>query len=459
MINPRDLADLLGDRLINDPGSLSTTPFHDVVIDSRKVEPGDLFVALKGEHTDGHKFLDAAMANGATGVLSRIRPTSSLEGACAFLVDDPLLALQGAAKCWRSRQRARLIGITGSIGKTTTREVVAQVLSHNHEVFQSPRNFNSDIGLPLAILALGSEHDWAVMELGPYDRAEMELLTEVARPDLGIVTNVGPTHLERFGSIEATEEIKGLLPACLPADGIAILNADDERVRRMADRTSARVLLFGLSGDADVRASELETDGLDGIRFTLHMAGETARVRTPLIGSHQAMTALAAAAVASTAAMTITDIVDALANLETGSRLHPRRSYSGALLLDDAYNAAPLSMKAALDVLAEMPGNRIAVLGDMLELGSEEADSHREMGAYSVDRCDRLIAVGTRARGLADGAWDAGHSQIQWFEEQADATRMLRQDVGSSDVVLIKASYGMHLEEMVEALVSAEGSA
>jgi UDP-N-acetylmuramoyl-tripeptide--D-alanyl-D-alanine ligase len=458
MISPRDLADVLGERLQNDPGPLPSVPFHDVVIDSRKVETGDLFVALKGEHTDGHKFIVDALNGGATGILSRLLPESLPDGARAFLADDPLAALQGAAKCWRSRQQARVIGITGSVGKTTTREAVAQVLSHKHAVFQSPRNFNSDIGLPLALLALGPEHDWAVMELGPYDRAEMELLTETARPNIGIVTNVGPTHLERFGSLDATEEIKGLLPARLPGDGIAVLNADDERVRRMADRTSARVLWFGLSADADVRASEVKTDGLEGIRFTLHLANDSAAVQTPLIGSHQVMTALAAAAVATTAGMTIKEIVEALANIEAGSRLKPRRSYSGALLLDDAYNAAPLSMRAALDVLAEMPGNRIAVLGDMLELGSEEDDSHREVGAYAVDRCDRLIAVGTRARGVADGAWDAGHSQIQWFEEQGDATRMLRQEIGGDDVVLVKASYGMHLEEMVEALISAEGT-
>ena len=253
MISPRDLADVLGERLANDPGVLPTVPFHDIVIDSRRVEAGDLFIALKGEHTDGHKFLGDALNNGAIGVLSRALPESIPDGAHAFLVDDPLAALQSAAKCWRRRQPARVIGITGSVGKTTTREAVAQVLSHKHAVFQSPRNFNSDIGLPLALLAIGPEHEWAVMELGPYDRAEMELLTEVARPDIGIVTNVGPTHLERFGSIEATEEIKGLLPARLPSDGVAVLNADDDRVSRMAERTSAQVLRFGLSDDADIR--------------------------------------------------------------------------------------------------------------------------------------------------------------------------------------------------------------
>ena len=190
----------------------------------------------------------------------------------------------------------------------------------------------------------------------------------------------------------------------------------------------------------------------------MHAGGAEAAVRTPIVGVHQVMTALAAAAVALEAGLSLSDIATGIGELATGSRLRPRRSYSGALLLDDAYNAAPLSVKAALDVLGELPGNRIAVLGDMLELGSEEEASHREVGAYSVGRCDRLVTVGERARGIADGAWDAGHDQIQWFERPDLATQMLHQESGADDVVLIKASYAMHLEEMVEALVATDGS-
>ncbi len=458
MISPRALASVLNDLLLTAPSDLTETPFHDVVIDSRKVEAGDLFVALKGEQTDGHRFLDDAVARGATGLLTRVTPDALPPPVTAFVVEDPLSALQRAGRCWRTRQRARIVGLTGSVGKTTTREAVAQLLARDFSVLESPRNFNSEIGLPIALLGLGPEHDWGVMELGPYDRAEMELLTAVAQPEIGIVTNVGPTHLERFGSIEATEEIKGLLPGCLPADGVAVLNADDARVRRMAARTEARVVLFGLDAGADIRATGIESHGLDGISFTLHAGGAEAEVRTPIVGVHQVMTALAAAAVALEAGLSLSDIATGIGELATGSRLRPRRSYSGALLLDDAYNAAPLSVKAALDVLAELPGNRIAVLGDMLELGSEEEASHREVGAYSVGRCDRLVAVGERARGIADGAWDAGHDQIQWFERPDLATQMLHQEIGADDVVLIKASYAMHLEEMVEALVATDGS-
>ncbi len=454
MISSRQLAAALGTLLQPPQGALSAVPFNDIVIDSRRVKPGDLFIALRGEHTDGHNFLHDALDRGATGLLTRILPPHLPSSATAFLVDDPLRALQRAATCWRRSHKAKVVAITGSVGKTTARQAIAHVLRRKYETLESPLNYNSEIGLPLALLGLGPQHDWAVVELGPYDLAEMRLLCDIARADLGLVTNVGPTHLERFGSLERTEEIKGTLPASLPPAGLALLNADDERTARMRSRTPARVLSFGLSEAADIRASDVTSHGLDGISFRLHLQGETVAARTPLTGVHHAMTALAAAAVAHGAGFTPAEIGEALATLRAGSRLKPRRAYCGATILDDAYNAAPISMKAALNLLAEMPGRRIAVLGDMLELGSEEKAGHREVGAYTLDRCDRLIAVGERAREIADAAWDAGHREIQWFEDKESATSLLRQELGADDVVLIKASHALALETMVEALVN-----
>lgn len=460
MIDRAGMVEALGAFLLNPDECGGDAPFEDVVIDSRKVRPGSLFVPLRGEQADGHRFLGDAIERGATGLLSRMRPPDTPKEVTVFLVEDTLAALQQAAKRWRTLQSARVIGITGSVGKTTTREAVAQVLDGRFSTLESPRNFNSDIGLPLALLGLAPSHEWAVVEIGPYNRQEMELLVNVGAADIGIVTNVGPTHLERFGSIEATEQIKGLLPASLPADGVAILNGDDERARRMRSRTAARVILFGLGDDVDVRATDVTARGLDGISFTLHLPGENpVAVRTPLAGAHQAMTALAAAAVASVAGFAPSEIAAALTTLQTGSRLKPRRSYAGATILDDVYNAAPLSMRAALDLLAEMPGQRIAVLGDMLELGTEEEAAHREVGAYATGRCDRLIAVGPRAQGITDGAWDTGHREIQWFEHKEEATKLLRQEIGADDVVLIKASHGLALETMVAALITPPGPA
>ena len=453
MISPHDLATLLADQLHGTGSDLSETPFHDLVIDSRKVEPGDLFVALRGEQTDGHTYIPDAIARGARSLLVRTALPNLPTGVTAFVVDDPLSALQAAAKQWRQSLDVHIVGITGSVGKTTTREVIAQVLARKYQTLESPRNFNSNVGLPLTLLGLGPEHRWCVMEMGPYDLAEMQLLCDVGAPDIGVVTNVGPTHLERFGSLEAIEEAKGTLPAALPADGVAVLNGDEPRIRHMAARTEAQVLYYGQGREVNVRASDLESHGLDGIVFTLHMDGVATPVQTALVGAHHIMTALAAAAVASAVGYRPSEIAAALADLHAGVRLRTRRAYSGALILDDTYNAAPLSMRAALDLLAEMPGRRIAVLGDMLELGDQEEAGHREVGAYSVDRCDRLLAIGPRARTIADGAWDAGHKEIQWFETKENATAVLRNEVGADDVVLVKASHGLALETVVEALV------
>ena len=453
MISPHGLAATLGELLRNPQEGLPATPFHAVVIDSRQVQAGDLFVALPGEHTDGHTFLDEAVRRGATGLLTRLAPPALPSSATVFFVDDTLTALQHAAQQWRAAQPVKVVGITGSVGKTTVREAIAQLLQRKFCTLESPRNFNSEIGLPLALLGLSPRQEWAVVELGPYDLREMRLLCALSRPDVGVVTNVGPTHLERYGSLEAIEETKGTLAASLPAEGLAVLNADDKRTLRMSGRTTARVLLFGRSAAAAVRADDVESLGLAGLRFKLTIEGKAAPVQTPLVGAHHVMTALAAAAVAWGAGFDLEEIAAGLAKLHAGCRLRRRRAFSGALILDDTYNAAPISMRAALDLLAELPGRRIAVLGDMLELGDEEEAGHRAVGAYTAGRCDRLMAIGERARGIADAAWDAGHREIQWFDEKEQPTTLLREETGADDVVLVKASHGLTLETVVEALV------
>ena len=220
MISPHGLAATLGELLRNPQEGLPATPFHAVVIDSRQVQAGDLFVALPGEHTDGHTFLDEAVRRGATGLLTRLAPPSLPSSATVFFVDDTLTALQHAAQQWRAAQPVKVVGITGSVGKTTVREAIAQLLQRKFCTLESPRNFNSEIGLPLALLGLSPRQEWAVVELGPYDLREMRLLCALSRPDVGVVTNVGPTHLERYGSLEAIEETKGTLAASLPGGGV-----------------------------------------------------------------------------------------------------------------------------------------------------------------------------------------------------------------------------------------------
>jgi len=445
--------------LLGLPAPAADEPFASIVIDSREVRPGSLFIALCGGRRDGHCYIDDAIARGAAALLvSRPLSAAAESGPIhVFTVPDTLAALQRAGAAWRNQQTAVVVGITGSVGKTTVREATAQLLAlaGQAETYQSPRNFNGDIGLPIALLGLGPEHRWAVLELGPYSRAEMELLVETARAEIGIVTNVGPTHLERFGTLDDTEQIKGLLPASLPADGLAVLNADDPRVRRMAQRSRAEVITFGRSAEADLRGARIEPLGFDGLRFELHYRGRSTTVHTPLVGEHQVTTVLAAAAVGLRAGLSLDEIANAAALLRPGSRLRRRFAANGAVIIDDAYNAAPLSMRAALDLLAAQPPPRTAVLGDMLELGGEEAAAHLEIGAYAASRCERLLAVGPRAAAIAVAARAAGLDSASTYSDAAEAAAALLPQLTGADTVLVKASHALHLEELVERILSA----
>ncbi len=453
MISSRDLARLLGDLLLNEPGSTDEA-FSDIVVDSREAQPGSLFVALRGEARDGHQFVDDALRRGASAAL--VSEASGLRGSSMFVVRNPLFALQEAGRRWRGRVKAQIVGITGSVGKTTVREATYQVLSRHFPAHQSPRNFNGDIGLPMALLGIDPADEWAVIEIGPYSQEEMELLVESARPDIGIVTNVGPTHLERFGSLADTERIKGLLPASLPESGLAILNGDDPRVRCMSERTSAETFTFGIGPRCDLRASDVVANGFDGIEFDLHHTRnrDQVRVKAPLVGAHQAMTALAASAVGLRAGLTLAEIAESLASLRPGSRLARRTAWNGATIIDDAYNAAPLSMQAALDLLTNCRPRRIALLGDMFELGTEEQAAHRALGMYAADRCDWLIAVGERSRDTVESAREAGHAQACWVAEADQAADILFHSLEPGDTLLVKASHAMHLETVVERLAA-----
>ena len=453
MISSADLATLLTERLLSRP-AVSEEPFSEIVIDSREVRAGALFVALRGERADGHQYVSDALERGASAAL--VSEASGLRGSSMFVVDDPLSALQEAGRRWRGRIGAEVVGITGSVGKTTVREVTYQLLSEHFSTHQSPRNFNGDIGLPIALLGIDADDEWAVIEIGPYSQQEMELLVSSARADVGIVTNVGPTHLERFGTFDDTERIKGLLPESLPASGLAVLNGDDERVRRMSRRTRAEVVSFGLGSQCDLRASDVAAKGFEGIRFTLSDArsGASVEVKTPLVGSHQAMTVLAASAVCVRAGLELEQIAEGLARLSPGTRLARREAWNGATIIDDSYNAAPLSMRAALDLLSECEPRRIALLGDMYELGTEERAAHRAIGEYAASRCDWLIGVGERSRDLIESAREAGRPEACWIAEAEQATEILRRSLEPRDTLLVKASHAMHLETVVERLAA-----
>jgi UDP-N-acetylmuramoyl-tripeptide--D-alanyl-D-alanine ligase len=433
-------------------------------VDSRAVEPGNLFVALPGERTDGHAFVGAALDAGATGVLvARAPEPGDLAGhdASVVLVDDPLRALQAVATAWRTRFDPLVVGVTGSIAKTSTKEAIAAVLGAAMPTLRNEGNLNNEIGLPLTVLRLGAEHRAAVLEMGMYVGGEIADLARIGRPEIGVVTAVQPVHLSRIGTIEAVERAKGELVEALPDDGVAILNADDERVLRMAGRTAARVMTYGFALEADVRAEQAVSRGVDGMAFDLVSPAGRRPVMIPGLGRLAVHNALAGAAVGLAAGVRLDTIVTALGRGWSAPHRGQLVRAGGVTIVDDSYNASPGSVLAALELLGGMPGRKIAVLGEMLELGAEHEAGHERVGAGAAGVADRLVVVGDGAAATADGARAAGLSSdaVSLVADRAAARDLLLAELRPGDVVLVKASRGIALDLLVEALVSALGPA
>lgn len=444
------------------------------VVDSREAFPGSLFVALPGEQLDGHDFVGDAFERGAVLALVQrdlseqfpqldLRGEFHPEALAAFgrvsfclLVDDSLAALQQAARFWRSMHDVRVIGITGSVGKSTTKELVAEVLEQRYSTLKNPGNLNNEIGLPLTLLQLTPGHERAVLEMGFYVPGEIAFLCDLARPQVGVVTNIGTVHAERAGSQEAIARGKAELIEALPEapEGVAILNYDDPLVRGMAGKAKARVFYYGLDPQADLWADGVEGLGLEGIRFRLHYRNETLYLRVPMIGRHSVHTALRAAAVGLVEGLSWQQIVNGMRTGNAQLRLVAVRGENGALILDDTYNASPQSTLAALNLLEELEGNRIAVLGDMLELGQYERRGHEMVGVRVAEIVDELVTVGERARVIASSAQRAGlkPAAITELDNSEQAVDFLKDRLSSKDVVLVKGSRGMLMDQIVSAL-------
>ena len=454
---------------------LDPQPLASFAVDSRRVEPGGMFVALPGSRTDGYLFMEDAYRRGATTILtyadipalpgSRLRlgaplPAGPLARPYLFLVEDTLAALQKLAAFWRRQFEPRVVAITGSVGKTTTKELTAAVLRQRFRVLKSEQNYNNEIGLPLTLLRLSDEHEVAVLEMGTYGPGEIRALCAIASPQIGVVTNIGPTHLERMGSLERIAAAKAELVEALPADGLAILNGDDPLVAAMADQSAAPVMTYGLEPGNDLWADEIESAGLEGIRFTFHYQGETLPVRIPLLGQHSVQTALRSAAVGLTYGLDWGEIVAGLQDMTAQLRLLAVPGIAGSTIIDDTYNASPASVLAALNLLAELDGRHLAVLGDMLELGDYEEKGHRLVGARAAAVTQWLVAVGRRARWIADEAVAQGMSadRVVRLDSAAEAAAFLRERLQPGDVLLVKGSRAMALERVVNELSEMEES-
>ena len=454
MLTHADIVAGLGPTLRRTIG-LGTTPIERAVADSRLCRAGDLFVALPGEHVDGNDYVEDAFARGAVAALAARPPAVVPAGRTVYETADALAALQTLAAWWRSRFDPRVVAITGTAGKTSTKEITAHVLGARNRVLKTEASLNGDIGLPLMLLRLRPEHEVAVLELGLFTAGEIRLQCELAQPRYGIVTNVGYTHAERLGSIDAIARAKCELAEWLPAEAVLALNADDPRVAAMATCARCRVVTYGLGHGADLRAEAIEDFGLDGLAFRIVAGQAAAGVRTPLIGRHNVYNCLAAAAVALADGMTLADVATALATATNPLRLKALPGPRGSTLIDDTYNAGPASMAAALDVLAVVPGRRIAVLGDMLELGDEEERLHRELGERAAGVADVLFLIGPRARWTAEAARAAGAADVRELADTTGLAAAILAEARPGDIVLLKASRGMALERVVETLRAA----
>ena len=451
-------------------------PVERVVVDSRQAGAGSVFVALQGEHRDGHAFIADAMARGAIAVIAEergremvgdtpctvldTRPEAAeklpeaLSLPLLLIVEDSLAALQRWAAHWRARMPAQTIGVTGSIGKTSTKELIWSVLRQRYRTLKNPGNLNNEIGLPLTLLQLTPDVERAVLEMGMYALGEIAALTAMAKPRIGVITNVGPSHLERLGTLERIAQAKSELVQGLPADGVAILNADDPLVRAMAEQTPARTFFYGLTPESDLWASEVTSRGLQGISFRLHYEGEVLKVNLPLLGRHSVHTALRAAAVGLVEGLTWQEIMEGLRGEGAQLRLMVVPGLRNSTLLDDTYNASPDSCMAALNLLSEMEGRRIAVLGDMLELGSFEEAGHRKVGCRVAETADLFVAVGRMAPIMAEEAIQCGMPPevVYTVPDNEAAINLLKKLLVPGDFVLIKGSRGMHMEDIVAAL-------
>ncbi|MEU1016477.1 UDP-N-acetylmuramoyl-tripeptide--D-alanyl-D-alanine ligase [Streptomyces sp. NPDC005898] len=450
-----EIASVVGGQTydIPDPAVQVTGP---VVRDSREVEPGSLFVAFVGERVDGHDYAADVVAAGAVAVLAS-RPV----GVPAVVVDDVQAALGALARHVVERLGATLVALTGSVGKTSSKDLLAQVLRRKAPTVFTPGSLNNEIGLPLTALSATDETRFLVLEMGARGIGHIRYLTELTPPKIGLVLNVGTAHIGEFGGRAQIAQAKGELVEALPAEGAAILNADDPLVRAMASRTKARVLLFGEAEDADVRAENVRLTTIGQPAFTLHTPSGCGEVTLRLYGEHHVSNALAAAAVAHELGMSVDEIALALSEAGTLSRwrMEVTERPDGVTVVNDAYNANPESMRAALRALAAIgKGRRTwAVLGQMAELGDEGLAEHDAVGRLAVRlNVSKLVAVGGReASWLQLGAYNEG----SWGEESVHvsdaqaAIDLLRSELRPGDVVLVKASRSVGLERVASALL------
>jgi UDP-N-acetylmuramoyl-tripeptide--D-alanyl-D-alanine ligase len=421
-------------------------------IDSRTISGGQLFFAVRGERLDGHDFVGQALENGAVAAVVRKDQLGRyLQQARLLAVEDTLAALQTLATAVRKLWGKPLIGVTGSAGKTTTKEAIAHVLASRFRVLKSEGNFNNHFGLPLMLLKLEPQFDVAVIEMGMSHAGEIHALAKIAQPEIGVVTNVAPVHLEFFDSLAGIARAKYELVESLPANGVAVLNADDEYVSQFGRDFKGRVVMYGTRPTADVRAENLISKGTDGSEFDAVVGGVRERVKLSLVGEHNILNALAAITVALERGMKLSEAAAALSTLAPADKRGQVLQLGNITVINDCYNSNPKALAAMVDSLAAMPAKRrIVVAGEMLELGPAGEEMHRQSGAHMAEKkIDMLLGV----RGLAQKMVDAANgiaTRAEFVVSPEEAGQWLARETRDGDVVLLKGSRGVRLEKALD---------
>jgi len=421
-------------------------------IDSRTVGRGELFFAVKGERLDGHDYVASALEKGAVAaVVNKDELHRYGEKDRLLAVEDTLIALQTLATAVRRVWGKPLIGITGSAGKTTTKEAIAHVLNTHFRVLKSEGNFNNHFGLPLMLLKLEPEHDLAVIEMGMSHAGEIRALAKIAQPEIGVVTNVAPVHLEFFDSLSAIARAKYELIESLPPDGTAVLNADDEYVSQFGRDFKGKVISYGTKATAQVRAENIQSRGAEGSQFDVIASCGREQARLPLVGEHNVLNALAAVSVACARGMSFKEAVAALATLKPADKRGQVLQLGNITVINDCYNSNPKALNAMVDALAAMKATRrIVVAGEMLELGAAGEQMHRDAGKHLAGKkIDLLVGVRGLAQAMVEGARQAG-TQAEFMVTPEEAGEWLARETRDGDVVLLKASRGVKLEKALE---------
>ncbi len=433
-----------------------------VVIDSRKIQENGVFIATRGEKADGHDFIPEVAAKGALGVVCEKKPEN-----CPIpyiLVEDSFQALKDLAEFYRKQLSIQVVGITGSVGKTSTKEFIASVLSQRYQVLKTLGNFNNEVGLPLTVLSIREEHQVAVLEMGISDFGEMHRLSKIAKPDICVITNIGQCHLENLGTREGILKAKSEIFDFMNPEGWVFVNGDDDLLGKLQKKGIHKPVHFGMDSRNEIFASNVKGKGLLGTEAVIHADLKVFSVDIPLPGEHMVRNALAAAGVGMLLGLEVREISQGIAKVQGVSGRSNVLSLPAYTLIDDCYNANPASMKAAIDLLATASGRKTAILGDMFELGEKEKQLHGEVGAYAVEKgVDLLICTGALSCHMYRQALETvkkctggGKTKICYFETRDAMLKELPAILKKGDTILVKASHGMAFEKVVEMIKEAD---